>query len=191
MPVKGFLKPEQKEKLQKALKEEEHPDIRERILILLLLNDGKTQLEIAEFIGVSKNKVGYWCMHGDPDNLETLKDKRMEGNYQKATKEYVEMLLSTVEKEPEELGYEFGRWTATRLSTYLEEKTGIKLSSSQVRRILEKKKYVFLWAKYSLEDKWDKEKRKAFKKKLKEYIKIEKENPEQMQLWFWDESGLV
>ena len=31
------------------------------------------------------------------------------------------------EKEPEELGYEFGRWTNARLSIYLEEKTGIKL----------------------------------------------------------------
>lgn len=189
MPAKGFLKPEQKERLQKALKEEEHPDIRERILILLLLNDGKTQLEIAEFIGVSKNKVGYWCIHGDPDNLETLKDKRMEGNYKKATKEYERILLKTIEKEPEELGYEFGRWTAKRLSTYLTEKTGIQLSSSQVRRILERKKYVFLWSKYSLEDKWDASKRKAFKKKLKEYIQIEKKNPELMQLWFWDESG--
>lgn len=43
MPAKGYLKSEQKEKLQKALKEEENAEIRERILILLLLNDGKTQ----------------------------------------------------------------------------------------------------------------------------------------------------
>ena len=49
------------------------------------------------------------------------------------------LLLKTAEKEPEELGYEFGRWTAKRLATYLEEITGIKLSSSQVTRILEKK----------------------------------------------------
>ena len=51
MPATGFLKQEQKEKLQKNLKEHEHPEIRERILILLLLNDGKTQQEIASFIG--------------------------------------------------------------------------------------------------------------------------------------------
>lgn len=110
----------------------------------------------------------------------------MEGNNKKATPEYIELLLKTVEQEPEELGYEFGRWTANRLATYLEEKTGIKLSNSQVRRILEKKKYVFLWAKSSLEDKWDKEKRKAFKKKLEEYLKIAKKHPELLQVWFWD-----
>jgi len=87
------------------------------------------------------------------------------------------------------LGYEFGRWTAQRLATYLENTTGIKLSSSQVRRILEQKKYVYLWAKYSLEAKRNPEKRKAFKEKIEEYLRIEKLSPERLQVWFWDESG--
>ena len=109
MPAKDFLKPEQKEKLRKALKEEEHPDIRERILMLLLLNDGKTQAQIAEFIGCSLKTASYWCVHGDPDNLESLKDNRMKGNYRKATKEYEDLLLETVDKDPKEIGYEFGK----------------------------------------------------------------------------------
>ena len=189
MPAQGFLKQEQIEKLQKALKEEENSEIRERILILLLLNDGKNQAEVGKFIGCSSQTVSYWCVHGDPDNLETLKDKRMQGNYRKATEEYIKLLLETIEKEPHELGYEFGRWTAQRLATYLGKETGIELSSSQVRRILKAKKFVYIWAKYSLEDKWDKDKRQAFKKKLEEYLKITKETPNLLQVWFWDESG--
>ena len=189
MPAKNHLTLEQLEKLQKALKEEENGDIRERILILLLLNDGKTQAKIAEFLGCSLNKVSYWCVHGDPENLEGLKDERMKGNHKKATDKYIEILLETIDKEPEELGYEFGRWTAQRLATYLERITGIQLSGSQVRRILEQKKYVYLWAKYSLEVKRNPEKRKAFKKKIEEYIRIEKESPDRLQVWFWDESG--
>ncbi len=189
MPAKNHLTTEQVEKLQKALKEEENGDIRERILILLLLNDGKTQAKIAEFLGCSLNKVSYWCVHGDPDNLESLKDERMRGNHKKATDKYIEILLETIDKEPQELGYEFGRWTAKRLATYLESITGIQLSGSQVRRILERKKYVYLWAKYSLEAKRNPEKRKAFKKKIEEYLKIEKIRPYRLQVWFWDESG--
>ncbi len=189
MPAKNHLTPEQAEKLQKALKQEENGDIRERILILLLLNDGKTQAQIAKFLGCSSNKVSYWCIQGDPDNLESLKDERMKGNHKKATDKYIEILLETIDKEPQELGYEFGRWTAKRLATYLEGITGIQLSGSQVRRILERKKYVYLWAKYSLEAKRDPEKRKAFKKKIEEYLKIEKLRPDQLQVWFWDESG--
>ena len=186
MPAKNYLKPEQKERLQKALKREEKGDIRARILILLLLNDGKTHKEIAELLGCSINKVGYWCMQGNPDNLESLKDERMKGNYQKATDKYQEVLLETIEKEPEELGYDFGRWTAQRLATYLEKKTGIKLSGSQVRRILARKKYVYLWAKYSLEAKRDNQKREAFQEKIAAYLRIEKEKPERLQVWFWD-----
>ncbi len=83
MPAKGFLNIEQLQKLQKTLKEHEHPEIRERILILLLLNDGKTQAEIAKFLGCSLRKIADWCVHGDPENLDSLKDERMSGNYHK------------------------------------------------------------------------------------------------------------
>ena len=85
MPAKNHLNCEQLKKLQKALKEEENRDIREIILIILLLNDGKTQAKIAEFLGCSLNKVCYWCVQGDPENLESLKDERMKGNHKKTT----------------------------------------------------------------------------------------------------------
>ncbi len=39
--------------------------------MFLLLNDGKTQREIADFIGCSLKTVAPWCVHGDPNfNLE-------------------------------------------------------------------------------------------------------------------------
>ena len=63
----------------------------------------------------------------------------MEGNSKKATDEYITLLLKTVDQDPSDLGYDLGRWTAQRLATYLENHTGIKLSSSQVRRILTQK----------------------------------------------------
>ena len=69
--------------------------------------------------------------------------------------------METVEKEPSEYEYGFGRWTAARLAEHLEKATGIKLSKEQVRRILKAKKYVYHWAKYSLEDKQNKKKRTA------------------------------
>ncbi len=135
---------------------------------------------------MSLRRVAYWCVHGDPDNLETLEDRRKKGNFKKATKEYIELLLEVVEKEPQDLGYEFGRWTGKRLSEHLEKVTGIKLSKSQISRILAREKYVYIWGKYSLEDKQDKKKREAFKEKLAGYLKLAKEKPESIQVWFWD-----
>lgn len=189
MPAKNHLSQEQKERLLKTLKEHENPYAREKILILLLINDGKTYQEISEFLDIAYPTVAYWAVHGDPDNLESFLDGRREGNFRKVTKEYEELLLQVIEKEPAEYGYEFGRWTAARLATYLEKIRGIKLSGSQFGRILVRKKYVYLWAKYSLEDKQNPEKRKEFKEKLSEYLKISKERPEHLQVWFWDESG--
>lgn len=65
----------------------------------------------------------------------------MKGNHRKETQAYIDLLLEVVEEEPQEYGYEFGRWTGERLATYLEEVTKIRLSSIQVMRILKGKKY--------------------------------------------------
>ncbi len=181
-PIKNFLMFEQVNKLQKAL-DSELPHVRERILILLLQNDGKPQREIAQFLGCSPRTVAYWCMHGDPDKLESLHNKRDQQNYRKATPTYIQLLLETIDKEPAELGYEFGRWTGERLATYLAQETGISLSGSQVRRILKRKKFSYIWAKYSLEDKQNPEKRTEFKEKLSKYLAIMKQQPQRLQLW--------
>ncbi len=189
MPTKNFLSSGEKEYLQQALKKENRPEVRERILIFLLENDGKNYQEIADFLGCSPRTVAYWAVHGSPNNLETLQDKRIKGNHKKATDEYINLLLKIVDKNPTDLGYEFGRWTGKRLSEHLEKETGIKLSKSQIVRILKRKKYVYIWAKYSLEDKQNKEKREIFKEKLDEYMRIAKSKPKHLQIWFWDECG--
>jgi hypothetical protein len=92
MPTKNFLSSETKETLQQALKEHEHPDIRQRALIFLLLNNGNTQAQTAELIGCSLRKVPYGRIHGDPENLDSFKDKRMKGNYRRATETYINLL---------------------------------------------------------------------------------------------------
>ena len=49
MPTKNFLSLEEKQYLQNALKQEERAEVRERILIFLLENDGKNYQQIADF----------------------------------------------------------------------------------------------------------------------------------------------
>ncbi|WP_292852627.1 hypothetical protein [Nostoc sp. NMS8] len=44
--------------------------------------------------------VAYWAVHGDIDNLESFLDGRRKGSFGKVTKEYEEMLLEVIEKEP-------------------------------------------------------------------------------------------
>jgi len=189
MPVPKFLSPLQQENLQNALRESEDAHQRQRILMVLLRNDGKTYEEIVDFIGCSYRSVAHWCVCGNPDDLESFKDQRSKGNYRKATDAYIERLLVVVEQSPSEFGYEFGRWSTARLALHLEKETEIKLSSVQVGRILRQKKYGYLWAKYSLEEKQDHEKRRTFKAQLEAELTATESSWEQVQVWFWDESG--
>lgn len=140
MPAKDFLSSMQKKRLQKALQEGNCSHFRERVLMLLLLNDGKTYSEISAFIGCSYRTVAYWCVHGDPDQLDSLRDRREHGNFRKATDEYIQLLIEVSKKSPHQFGYESENWSGERLANYLAEKTGIKLSGTQVRRILKQKK---------------------------------------------------
>jgi len=52
-----------------------------------------------------------------------------------------------------------------------------------------KKKYGYLWAKYSLEEKQDPEKRRTFKAQLEAKLAATESSSEYLQVWFWDESG--
>lgn len=140
MSSKRFLTIGQKEKLLKALKENDCSNFIQRILMLLLRNEGKTYQEIAEFLGCSYRTVAYWCVHGDPEDIESLRDKRTKGNYRKVTEEYMELLMETIAKDPRELGYQFTRWSGDRLAEHLAQSTGITLSGSQIRNILRKEK---------------------------------------------------
>lgn len=68
----------------------------------------------------------------------------------------------------------------------LTEKTGIELSSSQVRRILKRKKYSYIWAKYSLESKQNPIERSLFQERLTKYLAVAREYRELLQVWFWE-----
>jgi transposase len=189
MPVSPFLSSTQQKNLQTVIRDSPDPHQRQRALMLLLRHDGKTYQEISAFIGCSYRSVAHWCVRGNPDDLESLKDERRHGNYRKATPEYIEQLMQVIEQAPSEFGYEFGRWTTAQLATQLAKTTEIGLSSRQVERILKQKKYGYLWAKSSLEDLQDAKQRSQFRKQLEQELTNTTLAPEKLQVWFWDESG--
>jgi len=53
MPAKNHLSQNQKQRLIKLLKESDDNYVREKVLILLLINDGKTYGEISEFMEIA------------------------------------------------------------------------------------------------------------------------------------------
>jgi hypothetical protein len=59
MPAKNHLSQNQKQRLIKLLKESDDNYVREKVLILLLINDGKTYGEISEFMEIAYTTVAY------------------------------------------------------------------------------------------------------------------------------------
>ena len=59
MPAKNHLSQNQKQRLVKLLKESDDNYVREKVLILLLINDGKTYREISEFMEIAYTTVAY------------------------------------------------------------------------------------------------------------------------------------
>ena len=57
MPAKNHLSQNQKQRLIKLLKESDDNYVREKVLILLLINDGKTYREISEFMEIAYTTV--------------------------------------------------------------------------------------------------------------------------------------
>ena len=103
MPAKGCLNWEQKERLQTLVRGNNCPRIREHALILLLQNDGKTYEDIANRIGCGYRTVAHWCIHGEERQQHGIfggqvsSRKMPQGNYRKATEQYIELLLEVVE----------------------------------------------------------------------------------------------
>src|SRR5215467_5564477 len=66
---------DQVERLKKALKREEDPKVRQRIQMVLLREDGKTQPKIAELTGVSLSTVNRAHMAYDNGGVKALRSK--------------------------------------------------------------------------------------------------------------------
>ncbi len=48
------------------------------MLILLLMNNGKTYQQISSFLDIAYPTVAYWAVHSEPDKLESILDGRRE-----------------------------------------------------------------------------------------------------------------
>lgn len=70
---------------------------------------GKLKFKFPNSLAIHLEQYLNWCIPGNANNLDGLKDKRMEGNYRKATEEYIKILLDTIDKNPQEMGDEFRR----------------------------------------------------------------------------------
>ena len=74
---------DQVKRLQKVLRREKDPTVRQRIQMVLLREDGKTQPKIAELTGVSLSTVNRTHMAYDNGGVNALRPKPTGGRQRK------------------------------------------------------------------------------------------------------------
>jgi transposase len=114
-------------------------DGRLRIRALLVLLAAERRMvagEIAAVVRMHEETVRRWLLRYQAEGLEGLTDAPRCGAPAKATSGYRDQLLAVVRRRPRALGLPFSLWTGDRLSDYLAEKTGVRMSRASVYRLL-------------------------------------------------------
>jgi transposase len=138
------LKAEQLAELEELYKKTDKPRYRTRAQMVLLSSEqGLKAEEIAQIVRESHITVLRWLKRYLAEGIEGLKDDPKPGRSAVVTPEYRKQLLEIVRRRPRSLGLEYSMWTLQRLSDYLAEETGIRISDETVRRELAKAGIVF------------------------------------------------
>jgi transposase len=138
------LNKEQLSELEELYQKTDKPRYRTRAQMVLLSSEKSLKAEeIAQIVRESDITVLRWLKRYLAEGIEGLKDAPRPGRSVVVTEAYRKRLLEVVRQRPRSLGLEYSMWTLQRLSDYLAEETGIRISDETVRRELAKEDIVF------------------------------------------------
>jgi transposase len=130
-----FLTLLQRKMLHKSLQENIPETYRQRIEIMLLADQGKSQTEICKTLGCSSATARYWIHIARSGMAHLWKDCPM-GRPRVVTEEYLEKLKELATHSPRDYGYAFRRWTANWLQKHLTKELGIEISDRHIKQLL-------------------------------------------------------
>jgi transposase len=109
--------------------------LRQRIEIMLLADEGKTQSEICRLLGCSAATAGRWILLAEAQMAHKCIEISR-GRPKKADDKYQNRLRQLVQSSPAEYGYSFRYWTAGWLSKHLAKELKITVGDRQISRLL-------------------------------------------------------
>jgi transposase len=132
-----YLTPFQRKLLQTSLQKDLPASYYQRIQIMLLADEGKSQTEICQTLGCCPATVRYWTHIARTGMAHKWQDSPI-GRPQQVNEQYLELLKELVTHTPRDYGYSFHRWTAQWLSKHLAKELGISVSDRNVNLLLKK-----------------------------------------------------
>jgi transposase len=118
-----------------------------RALALLALDEGRSVIEVADLLGVSRQSVHNWvaAFRRSP-HLGSLDDHYGGGRPMRWGSDLAALLRQALPKPPHHFGYPAANWTVPLLREHLDRATGLRLSDDTLRRQLHRLGYV--WKRY-------------------------------------------
>ena len=130
-----YLTPFQRKLLSKSLQEDLPQSYRQRIEIMLLADQGKSQTEICQTLECCPATVRHW-MHIARAGMAHQWQECPVGRPKSVNDRYLERLKELVSSSPRDHGYSFRRWTVNWLSKHLQKELGIEVSDRSIKRLL-------------------------------------------------------
>ena len=125
----------QRQLLEQQLAIERIPEYRQRIEIMLLADEGKTQTQICRALTCSPLTARHWILMAKSGQAHNWQSQPI-GRPKTVTADYLERLTQLVSICPRELGYPFHRWTGQWLSKHLCQEFKIEVSARHINRLL-------------------------------------------------------
>ncbi|MGB7444049.1 MAG: helix-turn-helix domain-containing protein [Coleofasciculaceae cyanobacterium] len=131
-----LLTPFQRKLLQKSLQQDDFAEqYRQRIEIMLLADEGKSQVKICQTVGCCHGTARYWILMAKAGNAHQWEEQPL-GRPKVVNEQYLKRLRELASQSPKEFGYSFRRWTANWLSKHLAKEFGIEVTARHIHRLL-------------------------------------------------------
>ena len=134
-PQYNYLTVFQRKLLQKSLQKNLHESYHQRIQIMLLADEGKSQTEICQTLGCCPATARHW-MHIARSGMAHQWQDCPIGRPKAVNEQYLERLKELINRTPQDYGYCFRRWTVNWLNKHLTKEFGIKISDRHLKRLL-------------------------------------------------------
>jgi len=132
----------QRKHLEKSLKQSLSKQHSQRIKIMLLADEGKTQTQICQELGCSHSTARHWITLAKSGQSHQWNSNAI-GRPQTVDDRCLQRLRELVTQSPKEVKvpnrdftYHARQWTAKKLSEHLEAELGIKISDRHINRLL-------------------------------------------------------
>jgi len=134
-----------------------------RLHAILLVAQGMSSRQAAQFLGDSPRTVAYWVQRFEAEGLAGLADADRPGRRRKLDQEHIHQIEKALRESPLDFGLSVNLWDGKTLSAYIKEQFGIQLGVRQCQRLFRQLGFRLRKPRSKIADS-DPSKKEAFKK---------------------------